>query len=395
MSFRRLGWGGLALAVVWSMPCRAQVDRQGPVDLVQDLLNGQDRMAQGDRSALGADDSVTGRVAAGLEAMSVDTWLSGRHARALIVYTLSGGDPRVLRRATAQVVQAGLSAVLVEGAVAYATGEREAATKLLANVAVRTLPRLLVAPVALAQAATIEEERGGTVLAILDEARLSAPGTLAEEAALRRSVDLLTRDGAVTEAIAMLAKYLWRFGGSIHADAVLSRAVSAIAGHPRISDQIIGVTSSLKRLEPDVRNEMWLAIAQVSVGQGALDLVRHAMTEILGTSDLSQRQSARVQLYSAAVQVVAGKKSIVGSLDQIDSDNLEQADQELLSRVRAVDGQLSRDRTEATKSQKMHQPGSGPTGGTEGKSEARGPTFEKRLATAIENADKALKKDKQ
>jgi chemotaxis protein MotC len=395
MTCRRLCWVGVVFAVVGSTLCRAEAERQTPVDLVQELLNGQDRIAQGDRSALEAQNSIAERVAAGFEALALDTWLSPRNARALITYTLSGGDPRFLSRAAPQVLKSGLSASLIDGAVAYAMGEREAAKKLLGSVELRTLPPLLVAPVALAQAATVGEERSGAILAILDEARLLAPGTLAEEAALRRSVGILTRSGVVTEAIAMLSKYLWRFGGSVHADSVVSHAVSAIARLPRIAEQIVGVTSSLKGIEQDLRNEIWLAIAQEGLGQGARDLVKRATTEVLATSDLSPLQRARAQLYTVAAEVVSGQTSMVGALEQVSRENLEPADRELLSRVRAIDGQLAPNRPDATKSHKVDLPRSRPTGSVELKSEHRNPTLDKRLGAAIENADETLRKEKR
>jgi len=154
--------------------------------LVRSLQILQEQIANGNVAAHAAQSALLERIEARFAQAPPDTWQDPRNARAAVVYLLGGGKPATIRALLSYEKPPAIEARLIKGALAYVEGHEDEAQDLLRTVDVRSLPPSLGGPVALVQSALIVRQDVAAAMAFLDEARLLMPGTLVEEAALRR-----------------------------------------------------------------------------------------------------------------------------------------------------------------------------------------------------------------
>src|SRR5882724_11396176 len=164
-----------------------------PFELVRSLRSLQDRIAGGDAAAYLSYRKALSQLTEQLGQARDEAWTDPRNVRAAVALVLSGGDPRVLQPLVSQV--AGPDGTLVRGALAYGQNRNAEALELLADVDARTLDPSIAGHVALVQAELVAKTDREKSAALLAEARLLAPGTMIEEAALRRDVALAVERG--------------------------------------------------------------------------------------------------------------------------------------------------------------------------------------------------------
>jgi chemotaxis protein MotC len=137
---------------------------------------------------------------------------------------------------------------------------------------------------------------------LLAVARLLAPGTLVEEAALRRELFVADqlRDSAAVQALAR--QYLARFRHSVYAGNFRNRFAAAISrmnlakdeeGFQRIDDMLLPV-------EPEARGQLYLTVALAALVKGNTDAGAFAAERALLFAPAGSREEARAQLYRAA-----------------------------------------------------------------------------------------------
>jgi chemotaxis protein MotC len=333
------------ISVFWMLVVAAAAGAEpvphDPSGWMRRLQSAQDRLVDGDASALEAQQELAGQAASAFEAMSQDIWKDPRNATLLVAYTLSGGNIRVLKRVIESAAQSGTPRNLLDGALAFAEGRGEATGQLLAQIDLRTLPTKLIAPVALAQDATLPEASTVERLAVLDEVSLAAPGTLAEEAALRRKVLLLLRTSTLDLALGALARYLWRFQKSVYAADLVPFVARTIAAQDVVTGSMLQLARIVNRFEPVTQHEIWLAIAKSGIARGTSDVVRAATAHVRGRAGATALQNARATLYTAAIDAASERAAqLSAQLNAPFGEHLDAEDAELLEGVRALLAQL-------------------------------------------------------
>ena len=148
----------------------------------------QDDIARGAGSALDAQKVLQTRLAERFEEARPEQWEDPRNARALIIYALSGGRPDVVRYVSETAVLAPPYGSLVKGALAYVEGRAGDARGHFATAGPERLDASLAGPVHLARAALVVDSDPARALDLLAQARVAAPGSLIEEASLRRAL---------------------------------------------------------------------------------------------------------------------------------------------------------------------------------------------------------------
>ena len=133
------------------------------------------------------------------------------------------------------------------------------------------LPASLGGQVAMAQAALIVGEDPRKALVHLDQARLLAPGTLVEEAAIRRSIFVADqiRDQERFELLAR--QYLQRFRHSVYAGNFRYRFAAGLT-HLRLLDdpsQFHRLDWMIAELEAETRCGLYLTVASAAVVKGS------------------------------------------------------------------------------------------------------------------------------
>ncbi|MEA3079349.1 MAG: chemotaxis protein MotC, partial [Sphingomonadales bacterium] len=160
-----------------------------PYELVRSLQAVQDGIANGDTAAHGSHLALIRQIGEKLLAADASVWSNPQNGQAVVIYLLSGGAPQVVRKLPRDKLN--VDARLFDGALAYVEGRQDEARELLKDIKPRTIPSGMGGQVALVQGALFARSEASLAIERLDEARLLLPGTLVEEAALRREILLV------------------------------------------------------------------------------------------------------------------------------------------------------------------------------------------------------------
>ncbi len=222
--------------------------------------------------------SLLRQLGARLLAEDRSVWRDPRNARAVVVYILSGGEIRVARKVLASGKCTAFEKRLIEGALAYLEGDKTEAKGLLENVDPRSLEPAIGSHIALAQAALIAEDNPAKAMSLLDTARILAPGTLVEDAALRREVFLAEETADFGKFIAMSDQYLRRFRRSVYAESFRRNFAIAIArlSQSGNAQQLAALASLVNELSSHEQLRLYLHVAQYSVFNGKVTAAKWA-----------------------------------------------------------------------------------------------------------------------
>src|SRR5262249_40249019 len=120
----------LGLAAALAGEASAQ-EQKSPYELVRTLRSVHDQVVQGSSSAHSFQRDLLARIARELATVDNAAWQEPRNGRAVIVYVLSGGDPRVLRNLLPLAPLPGIDDKLLKGTLAYGEGRNVEALELL------------------------------------------------------------------------------------------------------------------------------------------------------------------------------------------------------------------------------------------------------------------------
>lgn len=336
---------GLILALAAAVPVRAEGNVRQPFELIRALRVLQDEIASGNAEAHRSQQELMADLPAQLLAVPPERWNEARNVRAAIAYVLSGGDPRVLRKLLRRGDLRGPAADLAQGAVAFAEGRDDEARALLLNVDARRLDVGLGGAVALVQSALVSESDPQRASSFLDQARLLGPGTLVEEAALRRQILLLPSAGQLDRLDLLLTRYVRRFRRSNYARTFWRQLATEIAGleQSRQSKLLARFERPTSALESDERRELYLAMAREGLARGRIDLVRFATGQALQRTAPGVAEVRRAQVYEAAALVsTEDYEQAVKRLTAIGREQLAREEAELVDAALSIAIQIRR-----------------------------------------------------
>lgn len=293
----------------------------------------QDDIARGSGSALAAQRIMSRRVADEIAANSERTLAVPRNARALLHYALTGGSPPDVRAAIDRTDFPPPYDDLLAGALAFLEGRQNDARRHFDAADPDRLSAVATGPVHLALAALTLEADPVKALEHLDRARHSAPGTLIEEASLRRAVLLTAERNMLDRFEALTNRYLRKFRRSAYAGNFRRRLASALT-RMRFLDQPDGFERLKAMLEPmslDGRREIYLDIARSAVEAGRSAVAATAARLSRETAPTDSLDAARADLYAAAADVVdpGRNEAAVAALDTMDVSPLPEGDRAL------------------------------------------------------------------
>ncbi len=328
----------LALAVTPAFGQETAAPRH-PYELVRTLQALQNQAAQGNVAAHIGQRSLLKEMEAPLSAPDAD-WRDPRNVRAVVLYVLSGGSPGPLRRLVERDVQTlGADAALARGALAYVMGDEETARKLIGPVKPTELPAALGAQVALVQAALATRNDVKQALQLLDQARLLAPGSLVEEAALRREVFIAGETGDHDRLEKATSQYMRRFGRSVYAEHFRQSFASAVVRFDIGTDaaKFPRLERTMAAFDDSVQRAVFLVIARDALVHGRLPQARVAALAAERTARGDQAALARARLYGAAARVGAENPEItLAALDGVETARLPEADRPLFDAARRI-----------------------------------------------------------
>jgi len=304
-----------------------------PYRLVRTLEEIQDRIASGSSGAHSFQRQFIAEIGVKLLAADDEVWRKPRNNRSAIVYVLSGGDPRVLKKLAKMENVPGLSMNLVKGVLAYSEGRNSEALRLLTDIDHHAFDTRTGGHVALAKAMVFAAEDAAKSLGFLDDARLLCPGTLVEEAALRRQVLLLASIENFPRFELLAFEYLRRFSRSIYARSFSRSFAAAIASGKMGADPALRgrLEAQLDELSDDSRRTLYMTLAEEGITRGRVELTRLAVDKIAHLVPENSRYAVKLQLYKgAALLVTKDYDAGVAMLNSLDRSRLGRTDIELL-----------------------------------------------------------------
>jgi len=322
----------LALGVTLALSAFAPDVRSAELtEAVRSLNTAQNKAVMGDAVAQAQIPRLRERFERALGAASAEDWSAPSAGNATATYLLCGGAPQGVHKALeAGVVPAG-AAPLVTASLAYAEGREQDARDAFEKIDAASLPPTVGAHVALVRGGLLIGVDAGQARRHLAMARLLAPGSLVEEAALRREasmVNILEEPDAFL-SISRRYKELYArspFAGSFWRAIANAFATSALTLAPEQRAELEAIVVALPAPQ---RLDLHLAAARKAILNARLDLAQHfiGLGETLTQNGAEQR---RVSLYRLALGAIGGAS--VDALEQmrkLDSSALSPQDIEL------------------------------------------------------------------
>ena len=328
--------GAMGLLVSAVAPAQASEALQ-PFQLVRSLQTIQDRIAAGDHAALPMQAKLLEMTDERMRTASAETFQEPKNLRALLVYGMSGGNPVTVEAASSRVELDTRYQAITQGIVAYLNGRPAAAIRALEPVDPMQLTPDLGAFLALVKGSLLAADHPVEALALLDRARLLSPGTLVEEAALRRSVALAAAQGDAARFALASTQYVERYLHSPYASQFADAFVAGvIAMHEAISEEKLDDITSM--MDAEREKVIYLRVARRAAIDGYAALSAFAAAKARqGRDGHSNEDDPRTLLYSSLSTVTsATAEDVRAKLDKIDRSRLTESDQSLLDAVRTV-----------------------------------------------------------
>lgn len=325
---------GLALVLASIAPGQSAgpPEMKQPFEIVRSIQAIQDQIVLGNANAKVRLPKVIAQLSERLLAANPEVWRDPKNAHAAVVYTLSGGPAKVIRK----VIEIGWSPApdieLMRATLAYIEGRHEEAKASLSHIAASTLAPALGGHIAMIQSALIAKDDPREALLLLDQARVLLPGTLVEEAALRRALILTEEISDIDRFSALSSEYVWRFSNSEYfgsfrqqfASAIIHFGLAADSSGAAKLEKLIGTLDSASQLR------LYLEIGYRGIVGGKANAALIAAGKAKQFSQPGTVEHERAALYEAAALLLTGQfESGVAELNDVDARQLPRQDIEL------------------------------------------------------------------
>lgn len=336
----RMVLAGLAL-LAGTAPAWTEAKQLQPFQMVRALQLVQDRVADGDLAALPIQRKLLEMIDQRLRTATDAEMVEPQQFRALLIYSMSGGNPTTLETLMRRLRLSEDDARKCIGILSYLKGGTKAAATALEKVEPMNEKPELGAFLALVKGSVLTQEKPQDALKYLAQARLISPGTLVEEAALRRSMPLLIAAKDSTRFLIASDQYVRAF---LHSPYASQFADALVAGVIELHETI-----DLKRLEsivdlmsPEQQQVVYLRIARRSAIDGLTALSQFATDRagLIATAAKAENDP-RALLYAMLANVaMAPPEQLQADLKRIDRSRLSSGDVKLLDAVTAVGDQM-------------------------------------------------------
>lgn len=242
-------------------------------------------------------------------------WDAAPNRQALVTFLFSGGNAASVRAIIAQM-PAGADKTLADGARANAEGRQAAARDLLLPLEARSLPGDVGGHLALVQGSLLAATDPAAARARFDLARLLMPGSLVEEAALRRAMFLLSARGADAAAFVDIARrYRARYAASAYAGNFERRLTETLVAHwPHAAPAARGLLAGVIEAMPSsTRAATWAAIARRALQETSPSIAREATAHIDADDTVDTGVRRTIALCEAISDLFVGRSGVAGA----------------------------------------------------------------------------------
>lgn len=319
------------------------VDGLEPYKLIRSLQFVQDSVVSGDHSAMEMQRFLLGVIDSRLRAADQKVFDDPRNVDAALIYAMSGGNPETLEILAVQDKFGNFDNEITTVLRAYLNGRAAKTQTELAEV-VKIYRDTRIGPyLALVAANVAAGLNDPSALELFDWARLAAPGTLVEEAALRRSLFISARKDMVDEALKYAQLYARRFINSPYAGQYADLLVDLVVlNYGKVGDERLSAILSF--MDRPRKREVYLRIARKAVITGLRDLAVFASgkaEELIGPED--RMPKALADLYSHMAKVPTdGVDMVLEDLNAVPERQLSSRDRALRTAAQIVAAEVVR-----------------------------------------------------
>ncbi len=269
-----------------------------------------------------------------------EIWSHERNLDAVAIYVLVGGNPEAGKIALERSNLGMAEKFPLKAAMAFSEHNIDEAYRMLSAIEPTVLPPSLAGQFALARAMVTSSIDLDMTTDYLNVARRLAPGTLIEEASLRRLLRISGRQKDFEMFRFISSTYMRRFQRSHYLNDFLKSYAFGIARMP-----LEYQNESLKELQELVemlekRSGLFVLtfVARNGTIQARTKLARWAANEELGKLRAGSKLHTRMKLYVAASGIVDEEfaEEAVEMLEQIDSGVFDASDKKLFDAVTAL-----------------------------------------------------------
>jgi len=307
MAIRRLSLcfllSGLAALAVGPVSRAQTVDETlEPYRMLRSLQFVQDTVVRGDHSAADMQRFMLGTIDERLRTADPQVFQDTRNVDAALIYAMSGGNPATLEFLVARDIDGNFDNRISDALRKYLSGKGTLISKTLGDIATEYRDDKIGPYLALVAGNVTLTQDPAAALKFYDWARLTAPGTIVEEAALRRSLAVALDAKIVDKASIYANGYARRFLYSPYASQFADLFVRFVVEHYEVL-KVEDIEATLGYMDIDRRREVYLRVAREAAIAGRKDLATMAADQAKLLSGTEEGADALARLYGSLVGV--------------------------------------------------------------------------------------------
>jgi chemotaxis protein MotC len=344
-----------ALAVLPAgMPGLAQTadETLEPYRMLRSLQFVQDTVVRGDHSAADMQRFMLGTIDDRLRTADPKIFQDPRNVDAALIYAMSGGNPATLEYLVARDLEGNFDNRVSDALRKYLSGKGTLIANTLGEMATEYKNAKIGPYLALVAGNVTLTKEPAAALKFYDWARLTAPGTIVEEAALRRSLAVAVDAKIVDKASLYANGYARRFLYSPYASQFADLFVRFVVEHYEVLKPA-DIEATLGYMDIDRRREVYLRVAREAAIAGRKELALMAAEQAKMLSGTEEGADALAKLYGSLVGVpTENVDDAMAVLMKIPEEALSPRDRALRQAAEAVAKEVLRKPEPAPQSQR-------------------------------------------
>lgn len=336
----------LAFTLGMLMPGGLRAENQDglpPYKILRSLEFIQDSVVAGDSSAGEMQRFMLSTIDERLRNADKSVFDDSRNVDAALIYAMSGGNPETLEYLMSRDVNGNFDNRVADVLRKYLNGKGMLVVNTLADIAKEYRDKKIGPYLSLVAANVMSAKNPKEALKLYDWARLTSPGTIVEESALRRSLALSADAGMVPQGLGYAARYTRRFLHSPYASQFADLFVQLVVDHDAEVKQQ-DIIDILSFMDPPRQREVYLRMARRAVIAGKADLAALASGRAQAiVNDGSDAFSALAGFYGGVAGVsTSDMGAAIRKMDQMPAGELNQQDRALREAARMVADEILR-----------------------------------------------------
>jgi chemotaxis protein MotC len=315
----------------------SETEELAPFKMIRSLQYVQDSVVLGDHSAIEMQRFILGEIGERLRAADPAVFRDPRNVDAALVHVMSGGNPEILDYLTDRDVEGNFDSRVTDALRQYLRGKGPLIVENLSKAAPEYKNSRIGPYLFLILGNATSQQDPLAAMRYYDWARLTAPGSIIEEAALRRSVSLAARAGDPDRGFRYALTYARRYLTSPYASQFADVFVELAVDHFDAA-AAQKVSEILAFMDPPRRREVYLRAARRAAIAGNQPLARLASKR---AEELAGGSGSQAQMLASFYEGLASVPSddvfaAAQTITAIPEEKLSPRDRALRQAARAI-----------------------------------------------------------